>query len=306
MPPVYRLHSLKFFICGESRSLVRNVIAPVRQTFNQLIEDGVVAVNPAARIGRFLRDAGDSRSRVDPLTVEEEGLFLSTAVRHFSRHYPMLLCALRTGLRFGELAGLQWRDLDFQGRFVEVRRSLQDGGRIELPKNKRIRRVDMSRQLTGELQRLKSARTREALEKGWGQIPDWVFCNEAGKPLRKSDFERRVFHKLLSTAGLRRIRFHDLRHTFASRLLQNGDSPAYVKDQMGHHSIKITVDIYGHLVPGSNRGAVDRLDVTGRNPRATRNESGATADAVTPREDLVELRGLEPLTPRLPALCSPN
>ncbi len=74
---------------------------------------------------------------------------------------------------------------------------------------------------------------------------------------------------------------------------------------MGHHSIKVTVDIYGHLVPGSNREAVDRLDVTGRNPDAT----GRTAAEVGVAEvsgKLVELRGFEPLTPRLPALCSPN
>src|SRR5262249_40319240 len=110
----------------------------------------------------------------------------------------------------------------------------------------------------------------------------------------------------LSKAGVRRVRFHDLRHTFASRLLQNGESPAYVKDQMGHHSIKVTVDIYGHLVPGSNRAAVDRLDVTGRNPRATGAIGGDDQCAVNAGKEMVELRGFEPLTPRLPALCSPN
>ena len=103
-----------------------------------------------------------------------------------------------------------------------------------------------------------------------------------------------------------RIRFHDLWHTFVSLSLQNGESLAYVKEQMGHHSIKVTVDIYGHLVPGSNKAAVDRLDVTGRNPRATEDDNGATARAATPRQEMVELRGVEPLTPRLPALCSPN
>ncbi len=291
---------------GKSRSLVRNIIAPVRQTFNQLVEDGIVRINPAARIGRYLKDKSDSRLRIDPLTANEETLFLETAQESFPRHHPMLLCAVRTGLRFGELVGLQWGDLDFQNRFVEVRRSLHEGGRVENPKNGKIRRVDMSLQLAAELQKLRAARSKEALAKGWGRIPEWVFCNEDGKPLWKSDFQRRVFHKVLTKAGMRRVRFHDLRHTFASRLLQNAESPVYVKDQMGHHSIKVTVDIYGHLIPGANRAAVDRLDATGRNPRATEEGSGATADAVTPRKELVELRGLEPLTPRLPALCSPN
>ena len=66
------------------------------------------------------------------------------------------------------------------------------------------------------------------------------------------------------------------------------------------------MDVYGHLVTGANKAAVDRLDETGRNPYATEQEEGATAYTVTPREGMVELRGLEPLTPRLPALCSPN
>ncbi len=69
----------------------------------------------------------------------------------------------------------------------------------------------------------------------------------------------RHFFKCLEKAGLRRIRFHDLRHTFASLLIQNGESLAYVKDQLGHSSIKLTVDVYGHLVPGANREAVNRL-----------------------------------------------
>ena len=71
---------------------------------------------------------------------------------------------------------------------------------------------------------------------------------------------RKLFNRLLTDSKMRRVRFHDLRHTFASLLLQNGESLAYVKDQMGHSSIQVTVDIYGHLVPGGNRQAVDRLD----------------------------------------------
>ena len=71
---------------------------------------------------------------------------------------------------------------------------------------------------------------------------------------------RKVFACLLKVAGLAKRNLHYLRHTFASLLIEQGESLAYVKDQMGHSSIEITVDIYGHLVPGGNRQAVDRLD----------------------------------------------
>ena len=65
---------------------------------------------------------------------------------------------------------------------------------------------------------------------------------------------------MLEKGNLRQVRFHDLRHTFASLLLQNGENLMYVKEQLGHSSIQVTVDIYGHLIPGANRQAVDRLD----------------------------------------------
>jgi integrase len=103
-------------------------------------------------------------------------------------------------------------------------------------------------------------RKQEALAKGWKEVTDLVFINEAGKPLDRGNLVRRVFWRSLEKAGLRRIRLHDLRHSYASLLIQNVESLAYVKDQLGHHSIQLTVDTYGHLVPGANRQAVDRLD----------------------------------------------
>jgi integrase len=78
------------------------------------------------------------------------------------------------------------------------------------------------------------------------------------------------WNKLLAQAGVTYRKPHTLRHTYASLLIQNGESLAYVRDQLGHASIKITVDTYGHLVPGANKVAVDRLDeLTGRNLYAT-------------------------------------
>jgi integrase len=88
-------------------------------------------------------------------------------------------------------------------------------------------------------------------------MPDWVFPARQGGLLEERNL-RHVFKRLLVKATLRHMRIHDLRHTFASLLLQQGESVVYVKEQLGHASIQITVDTYGHLIPGANRGAADR------------------------------------------------
>ena len=140
---------------------------------------------------------------------------------------------------------------------------------------------DMSSQLTETLRALLTARKAEALRCAWGGVPDWVFCNEDGCPLDGENLRHRAFYRVLASTGLRRVRFHDLRHTFASLLIAQGESLAYVRDQLGHASIQLTVDTYGHLVPGANRQAVDQLDdvagATIRNPAASGNTKGATA-----------------------------
>src|SRR5262249_22145397 len=133
----------------------------------------------------------------------------------------------------------------------------------------------MSRQLIGCLDELLSKRRADALREEMkkpaeerrdaativnGVMEDWLFQTPVGTQIDPSNL-RKTFNRLLVDAGMRRIRPHDLRHTFASLLLQQGESPTYVKEQMGHSSIQVTVDIYGHLVPGGNRAAVDKLDI---------------------------------------------
>src|SRR5262249_33057888 len=113
--------------------------------------------------------------------------------------------------------------------------------------------------LSEALQELKKTRKGDWLAKGENETPEWVFCNLEGKLLDTNNLRNRALYKCLEAAKLRSVRLHDLSHTFASLLIQNGEYLAYVKDQMGHSSIKVTVDVYGHLVPGANRQAVNRL-----------------------------------------------
>jgi integrase len=244
---------------GLSPKSLENICRTLSSVLTQAVEDKVLAVNPAFRLGRYYRKADHPKPEIRPLTREEAAWFLAQVQEYAPREYPLFLCALRTGMRLGELLGLHWGDVDFHGRFIEVRRNLV-AGRLTTPKNGMTRRVDMSAQLTQVLRETLTVRKEETLRQGWKHLPDWMFCNEAGKHLDGDNLRHRVFHRVLAKAGLRRVRLHDLRHTFASLLIQQGESLAYVRDQLGHASIQLTVDTYGHLIPGANRQAVDKLD----------------------------------------------
>ncbi len=84
------------------------------------------------------------------------------------------------------------------------------------------------------------------------KMPEWIVINGANNPIEARGWRGRVFYEALKKAELRHICINDLRHTLTSHLLQAGESMAYIRDQLGHHSIKFTVDIYRHLVPGGN------------------------------------------------------
>jgi integrase len=187
-------------------------------------------------------------------------LQVSSRLQATFENYVLTLTLSHTGLRAGEASGLKWQDLDFRGRFIIVRRQYNKGCELKT-KTKKIRNIDMSDVLQRELETLKKRRQEEYLAKGKNEIPEWVFLNGQEKPPEMGNFRNRVYLKACDEAKIRRRRLHDIRHTFASILLMNGESPAYVKEQLGHSSIKITVDFYGHFIKGSNRQAVNRLPV---------------------------------------------
>jgi integrase len=242
---------------GLTPATVTRIKALISGVLSHALEDGLIQANPTSRLGRLIKGK-DRKADVNALTREEARGFLEVVSQHYPKHFPFFLCALRTGLRLGELLALQWGDVDFRGGFIEVRRAFVVG-EITTPKNGKSRRVDMSKQLAETLKAVRIEQKKEALAKG-KELPDLVFVNGVGRYLEHANLRTRVFWPALAKAGLRRIRIHDLRHTFASLLIENNESLAYVRDQLGHHSIQITVDTYGHLVPGANRQAVDRLD----------------------------------------------
>ena len=130
----------------------------------------------------------------------------------------------------------------------------------------------MSDQLEAALKESLTARKREAVRTGSPAMFNFIFQRD-GDPIEQN-YIRRIFKRVSTKAGIREMRIHDIRHTYASLLLSQGESPVCVKEQLGHQSIQITVDIHGHLIPSSNRGAVNRLDSP--HPSATQAQPAQT------------------------------
>lgn len=240
---------------------VASMIHRLSSIFEHAIEDEFASVNPTRRPGRYIQQ-GKLGEGMDFLTPEEGKAVLDAAREHYPKAYPVLLAAMMTGMREGELIALEWGDIDWRGRFLEVRRA-DWSGHMGTPKNGKVRRIDLSEQLLEVLAGHKKALAADSLAKG-KPMPEWVFPKRWYYPtkreerLRASNM-RRILSACLKKAGIRSIKFHALRHSFCSWMIQNGENLAYVKDQAGHSSIKVTVDIYGHLIPGKHRGAMDRL-----------------------------------------------
>lgn len=196
-----------------------------------------------------IKSLREEHKEKDFLTPEEIRLLL----RHSDEPYRTLfMTAVVTGMRRGEVMGLLWGDIDWNSNVIHVRHNLsyfqgKDGRRtwrLLSPKStKSIRAVPMPQEL------------REALEIYRLSAPvsphDLVFCYKDGEPLHPDWIIKSEFHPALTRAGLRRIRFHDLRHTYAAILLTHAVNIKVIQTLLGHVSIETTLDTYGHLLPGA-------------------------------------------------------
>jgi integrase len=250
------------FLKMRKQELSRSSIASAKNVISGVLEyaidDEIIKINVSKGVLRRLGlDSHEGRELARGMTPQEVGLFLATCFKYSQAWHPFFLSAFRSGCRLGELLGLEWGDVDFMGHFIQVQRSFRNG-RLTPTKTGKSRRVDMSDQLHGVLRELLTKRKAEALKAGGNEPVEIVFHTNGTHTSQNSI--RNVWKRLLRKAGLSDRRFHDIRHTYASTLLSTGTSPVYVKEQLGHSSIQMTVDIYGHLIPSGNRDAVNRLD----------------------------------------------
>jgi len=202
------------------------------------------------------------RSERRALTHDEARALLSAIAG--DRLEPLFVTLLATGLRRGEVLGLRWSDIDQDGEVLHVRQTLQRvGGRLSFvpPKTHRSARALPLSKLA--MQALKKQRARQAEERlqageAWHDL-GLAFASVIGTPMEPRNVNRR-FEQLRSRAGLSWLRLHDLRHAFATFLLDDGVELRTVMELLGHSTIRLTADTYGHVLPARAREAASVID----------------------------------------------
>lgn len=232
----------------------------------------MIRESPADGIQRMKEE----RHEMDYLTPDEIQALLKAADEPYR---TLFATAVLTGMRRGELLGLQWGDIDWRRNLIHVRRSLYWRLNSEKPeKHEEPRWIFSSPKSRGSVRTvIMSPKLREILEihriKGAVSPQDLVFCDKNGNPIDPDNMVRLEFHTALTRAGLRKVRFHDLRHTHTTLLIAQGAHAKFIQGQLGHASIQTTLDEYGHLMPGIDVEAGLKLDeqIFVKNSSATQN-----------------------------------
>lgn len=219
------------------------------------------------RVQRNIADLVDpprpAHHDITTLSVEQVSRLFRAAER--DRLESLYVTAVMTGMRQGELLGLHWRDVDLDRGAIQIRGTMSampSGLRFAETKTRGSRRqVLLTQRAVDALRRHRAAQAAERLRIGPGwEDQDLVFANQAGKPITASNLLRRSFEPLLKRADLPRIRFHDLRHTAATLLLEQNVNAKVVQEMLGHTRISTTLDLYSHVTPTMQQRAVETLD----------------------------------------------
>jgi len=228
------------------------------QSLKYAVRQGYLGRNPAEMV-----DPPTARKKtMRAMTPVEVGILLESAEGNL--YYPVFYTALNTGLRQAELPGLRWRDVDLDMCAISVSQVLYTrGGRAEFkePKTQHSRRrVNMTPKLALYLASYKAEREAfyRQLERPW-TLDDLVFVTPEGHPINPSVLSHN-FTKAVKQAGLEHVRFHDLRHTFASLMLMRGAKPKVISEALGHSSVAFTMDVYSHIIDGMQQDAMALLD----------------------------------------------
>lgn len=239
---------------GKSAETIRLTYAVLRRALKQAVTWRLVTYNATYGVER------PRAVKVEITALDADQVTDLLKAARGDRLEAIYVLAVGTGMRLGEIFGLQWADVDLAAATIMVRRTLSElGGKLftSEPKTAKGRRkIDLPAVAVAALLKHR----KQTIVEGFAAIA-WVFCNTKGGPLRRSHFHKQQFKPLLKKAKLPDIRFHDLRHTSATLLLAAGVHPKIVQERLGHSQISVTLDTYSHILPSMQVDAAYRLDL---------------------------------------------
>ncbi len=255
--------SIKNDKMGETTRTTYSAYQILKMVYNYAVRDKIIQINPMTNIERPNYKA---RSPMHILT-EEEAIRLIDAGEKF--HFDTI-CALTvtTGLREGEVLGLSWQNINLNENdpFITITRQAQyipgKGIRILEPKtDSSHRKIPIGRLVLDKLLAHKKyvEKMKAFAGERWKEH-NLVFPSTVGTPISVQNFLRK-YRQVLKAANLPKIGFHDLRHTAASLMLLSGIHIKVVSERLGHSDIRITLDLYSHIMPSMQRGAADTMDL---------------------------------------------
>ena len=230
---------------GRSPSTVRNTILPLRAIYRRAIDRDQLALNPTLKLR-----LPAVRGKRDRVARADEAVALLAVLPPDDR--VLWATALYGGLRRGELQALEWTDINLDNNLIHVNRSWDHKAGAIPPKSRAgKRRVPITNALRQHL-------LTHRLRQGHGQ-QGYVFANKNGRPFDPGVILARA-RKTWQTANLEPITLHECRHTYAAFMIAAGVNVKALSTYMGHTSITVTLDRYGHLLPGNEHHAASLLD----------------------------------------------
>ena len=233
-------------------STLRRIITTFNQVMKYAVRHRCIDYNPARDAERPRDQGGEEKLHIRILVPEEINVFLDA--ESDLKYKTLLRLAIFSGARQGEILGLKWTDVDWFNNQIHIQRTYNHG-KWYRPKSKTSnRKIDLGPTMMSELKKWTLACPPSDL--------DLIFPNETGNPLDQSNMLKSCFYPCLKKAGIERIRFHDLRHTYASLLIEQGENIKYIQNQLGHSSPTVTLDVYAHLMKPTNQESACKLENT--------------------------------------------
>lgn len=243
---------------GLSPKTIRNLNLYLHKALNQAKNEGLILTNPAEGIN--LPRA--SKPQIEILTRDEQARLVQASYQH--RYGVFIRLVLMTGIRLGELLGLQWCDVDFRAKMLHIRRSLNRLQKrdnptddisprteivIQEPKTENsVRDIPLLPPVVADLLNWRKVQEQDHLAMGEAYIENgFIVTNPCGSYIEPRTFSD-YYAQILKLAGLRHFTFHALRHTFASRAMEQGMDEKTLSAILGHYSVAFTMDTYAHVL----------------------------------------------------------